>query len=329
MVLKTLSNSEIFSRLKKKNQFVETSEESFVMYSSLWEGFTNDPLMMTVPISDHMVHRGDGVFETLRVVKGAIYDLDAHLSRLKKSSEAIGMKWSKSLEEIKTICFEMLKMEKSKKDALIRLFISRGPGGFAADPRDSIGTQLYIVLTNFKSLPEEMYRNGVSVMVSKIPVKQDPYNKIKSCNYLHNVLMKKEAFENKVNYSLSFTSDGYLAEGATENVALLNDENGLFVPSFDYTLRGTTLLRVMELSQTLIKNKELSSVRMAHIPFSSLSKAKEIFLIGTTIEILSVSKIIDKRLLKFKKKQDSVAERLRALLKKDMEENQELRSSPF
>lgn len=317
MKLKKLKDSDILNLIQKSHQLRDKNFKLFAMYSSLWKGFTTDPKMMMIPIDDHIVHRGDGAFETLRIVHHSPYDLDTHLKRLQHSLNLIGIELPNTLESIKEICLEMIQ-NISSSDGLIRLFVSRGPGGFTLNPQESIGAQLYIVITNFHPLPEEMYQKGVKVIRSRIPVKSSPFQKIKSCNYLQNVLMKKEALDNKVHFALSFTKEGYLSEGASENVALISKENELLIPSFDYTLQGTIMMKVMKLAQTLIDTKHLSSIRVTHIPFSTFEEAKEVFLTGTTLEVLSVSEFEGKKV--GNGQVGIIAKKLRTLLQKDMKE---------
>ena len=63
----------------------------FAMYSSLYGGVVTDPLLMTLPIDDHMVHRGDGVFEAFKSVGGNIYNLGGHLERLVTSARGLSL----------------------------------------------------------------------------------------------------------------------------------------------------------------------------------------------------------------------------------------------
>lgn len=331
---KVFSDMEMLKKLnQRKDEFLKGSSNQkkvktkyHIMYSSLWEGFTKNPSMMNIPMDDHMVHRGDGVFETLVCIEGAIFDFDSHLERIKTSSHLIGLKWPKSKDEIQHICLELLKAsEIGKEKAILRIFISRGPGGFTANPKESLHSVLYVVVTSFVSLAEEVYQKGASALSSSIPVKQNPFARIKSCNYLHNVLMKKEAEERGVDFALGFTSESYLSEGAAENVALVNQQNELLVPSFEYTLKGTTILRVMDLAQELIEDETLSCVRITHISPLEVKEAKEIMLVGTTLGVLPLTQM-DGRAVG-KGYPGLITKRLRRILNKDMRKNKELRTS--
>ena len=73
------------------------------MYSSQWRGFVTDPALMMVPIDDHLVHRGDGVFDVMRCVDGKIYQMEAHLQRLERSARSISLRLPPEYNQVKDI----------------------------------------------------------------------------------------------------------------------------------------------------------------------------------------------------------------------------------
>lgn len=280
-----LSAADCLAALSQARQRIPVTYKA--MFSSWLGGIVTDPALMLVPLDDHLVHRGDGVFEALRFSEGHFFDLRAHLGRLEKSSNAIGLKcgWSED-QWIKT-CQETAQAS-GLQNGMMRIFVGRGPGSFSANPFECPQSQVYIVVTEFKPVPEDFYQNGVRVMVSKVLAKEPPFSQIKSCNYLPNVLMKKESVEHKMDFSVGFTAQGFLAEGPTENMMILASQGVLVVPKFDYTLRGTTLLAVLD----SLKNKPLPEVRevvFADLSLADVKAAKEGFMVGTTLEVLPIS----------------------------------------
>jgi 4-amino-4-deoxychorismate lyase len=276
--MKVLTQNEVLAALTALN-----SKRMYrVMYSSLYGGFVTDPALMLVPIDDHLVHRGDGVFEAIRFSKKSCFLLDAHLDRLARSAAAIGLRMPESKEKLKVIC-EDLKRESRLDMGILRLYVSRGPGDFSPNPYSTVGSQLYIVATDFKPMPAEKYVKGASLMISRVQVKPGVYSTIKSCNYLPNVMMKKDAVDAGHDFSVNFNDDGFLAEGPTENIMLVTDGGQLMAPKFDYTLRGTTLLRVFELAKSLAPS-------LADITLADMRKAREIMMVGTTLGVLPITK---------------------------------------
>jgi len=256
------------------------------MYSSVLGGVVKDPLLMTIPIDDHMVHRGDGVFEVIKCKEGKIYQLDNHLERLGKSAASISLALPKCWKDIKTIISQTVRYGE-ERNCLIRLLVSRGPGGFTTNPFECPESQLYVVTTKPPSYGEKT-KKGVSMLTSNIPIKPSYFANIKSCNYLPNVLMKREAVTAGVDYSIALDERGFLAEGSTESMGIVSKDLILKFPKFDRTLRGITLSRVHDLAYDLVTKATLNGVSFCDIKKEEAYDSREIILLGTTFDILPV-----------------------------------------
>lgn len=258
-----------------------------LMYSSWLGGWTADPRLMMIPIDDHMVHRGDGVFEALKAVNGKIYLLKPHLERMRLSAESIGLKPFENWPRVEQIVSETWAMAKAngQSEAIVRIFLSRGPGNFSTNPYDTDGSQLYVMITELKPFPKQQ----ATVGWSQIPVKSDWLAVVKSCNYLPNVMMKKEALDRGVDFTVSKDADGNLAEGSTENIALVDAAGNLVHPQLHRILKGCTMTRAFELAKPLISEGLLKSIQVRKITATELANAREIMMMGTTLDVLPVT----------------------------------------
>lgn len=254
------------------------------MYSSWYGGIILDPALMMAPIDDHLFHRGDGIFEAFTCRNWNIYALDPHLDRLEMGAAVLDLEIPITRPRLVEIIRETIRAGNSGSCA-IRLFVSRGPGGFSANPYESVSTQLYIVVTAMHQTPPEKYERGVVLMTSAIPIKTDYFAKVKTCNYLPNVLMKKEATDAGADFTVSVDEHGFLAEGATENVGILTRGGELLVPRFRRILRGITVTRAIELARTLV-GREISAVAEADITREQAYAAAEMFVFGTSVNVL-------------------------------------------
>jgi len=106
--------------------------------------------------------------------------------------------------------------------------------------------------------------------------------------------MTKEAIDNGYDFVINITDDGYLGEGATENMVFLTQENDLIFSSFDHTLRGTTLLRLQELSGELVSLGLIREMKESKQKKAQLMDAKEAFMIGTSLNALPISEVAGK-----------------------------------
>lgn len=271
-----------------------------------------DPNLMLLPLDDHIVHRGDGVFETMKYLGRKIYQLDAHISRMKRGAKAIHLAPPCTWERLREIIVEIAKAGE-EGNGLVRVLLGRGPGGFGIDPAECPMASLYVVAYRFTPKPQEWYDKGVTAFRSSIPAKQDWIAQIKSVNYLPNVLMKREAVEKGYDYPICFDEHDFLAEGATENMCIVDQEGTIVVPEFSNALPGTTLLRALE----LLAPERKSFFRK--ITEGQLVSAREVLVFGTTGDCLPIVRYDGKPI--HDARPGPVCRRARELVVRDIEEN--------
>lgn len=308
MTIPVFNDDQVIQKLHTlKNPFFT---EYYAYYSSWFGGILKNPAMMLLPIDDHMVHRGDGVFETIKAKGRKIYLLDEHLERLMRSAETLRLVPPFNLKEMKEIILETLKVA-NQSDVLIRIYLSRGPGNFSVNPYDSVGAQFYIVITALHFPALEKYEQGIVIGKSLIPVKESWLAQVKSCNYLPNVMMKQEAIDRGLEFVVAIDEKGFVAEGATENIIIVDKDQNIVHPEFGYILKGTTMTRACELAREN-RMKTLSK----QFTLEDLQSAREIMLTGTTLDILPV---VEFEGLKIGDgKPGPIAKKLRALISEDI-----------
>ncbi len=259
----------------------------YAMYSSLLGGMLTDPVLMQIPVDDHLVHRGDGVFDTFKCVAGGIYNLDAHLHRLERSAAAIGIRWPGGLEEVYALSVETVRAG-GHRNCSGRAMLARGPGGFGVSPYEPPEPALYIIAYRLGAPFMDAHPAGARVRRSRVPAKPSQFAEIKNCNYLPNVLMKREAVDWGVDYVVGYDLDDHLTEGATENAGIVTRSGELVFPRLENILAGTSMLRVMELAQSCIGSGVLKAVLMRDISEQDVFDAAEMLIVGTTINVVSV-----------------------------------------
>lgn len=284
------------------------SEKALVMYSSLRGAMVSDPRGMWLPVDDHLVHRGDGVFETLLFEGGGFYNVKAHLLRLEASAESIGLRLPVSLDSLREIlndCFVVA----DRKRALARVLVGRGPGGFSVDPLECPVASLYVMV--YEAPPPFMQKHpeGAKAVLSRVPPKSGGLASIKTCNYIPNVLMKAEANTAGVHFAIGVDDQGFLTESATENLAAIDQNGTLILLPPTHHLPGTTLKRVAELAASEGRKVENRALRA-----SELFEASEVLIVGTTAYVTQLVEL-DGRALPT----GSVAGELDALLHADIQ----------
>ncbi|MCL2104768.1 MAG: aminotransferase class IV [Kiritimatiellaeota bacterium] len=298
-------------------------ERYYAMYSSVLGGVVTDPVLMQAPLDDHLVHRGDGVFDTFKCVGRAAYNLDAHLGRLMRSAEAIALAWPGGVGDIREIVLQTLAVA-GRDDCLCRVILARGPGGFGVSPYESPRPALYVVVYAAGTLFMTAHPGGGRAMRSGVPVKSGNWATFKHCNYLPNAQVKREAVDGGCDFAFTYDPLGFLAEGATENAGIVTPLRELLFPKPNHILSGTTMLRVMRLAEALLTDGTLARIAFADISESDVRGASEMLVVGTTLDVASAcvydgAPVGDGR-------PGPVGTRLNALLAQDIAENSALRT---
>lgn len=230
---------------------------------------TTDPRFVLAPLDDHLCHRGDGVFETIAYRQRRMFQLDAHLERMRNSAAGLKITPPCPWEDIRESVLAVARAGE-ENDGGIRMLLGRGPGGFGISPKECPFASLYITALRSSPPPEEWYAKGLTAFRSAIPAKQEYLARIKNANYLPNVLMSEEARERHMDVALTFDAAGCLAEAAIANVGILDKDGVLVCPEFTHSLPGTTVLAAMEVAQAAGMPTAFRSVRA-----EDLSAARE------------------------------------------------------
>lgn len=271
-----------------------------------------DPRLMLMPMDDHLAHRGDGIFESMKFEHGKLYQVDEHLRRMQRSARGIFLDPPCSWDKLREIIFEVARAAETEA-GLIRVLMGRGPGGFGIDPSECPVSSLYVIAYTYKDLPASIYENGLTAFRSSIPAKPAYLAKIKNANYIPNVLMRHEAGERGYDLPFSFDDDDYLAEGATENIVLVDSEGTFVIPELTNALTGTTLMRAIDLL------KDDMRIEYRRVREDDIYRAREVMVLGTSAECVSVVRFEGQPIHDVRR--GPVSEKLKALLSQDLVDN--------
>ena len=244
----------------------------------------------SISVFDHGLLYGDGVFEGIRIYNKRIFLLNEHIDRLFNSAKAIALDIPVSKEELCNNVIETCKAN-DIEDGYIRLVITRGKGTLGLNPYLCSKPEIIIITAKIQLYPEELYRDGLKIVtvgtVRNHPEAINP--KIKSLNYLNNVLAKIEAINSGCLECIMLNHKGEVCEASGDNIFLVSN-NIIKTPSVNSgALVGLTRNKVIEIS----RNNEFI-VSEESISRYDLYTADEVFLTGTAAEIISVVEI-DKR----------------------------------
>ncbi|MFQ6111327.1 MAG: aminotransferase class IV [Nitrospinota bacterium] len=289
------------------------------MYSSRIDAIIRDPHLMSVPLDDHLVHRGDGVFDTCTIRFGKAYQLEEHLDRFLRSAALAKISPPFERARLREIILRTAAAA-GRPDAVARYFLSRGVGGFAVDPGECLGSSFYVVITSIHDYPERYYREGMRVVTTGVAIKAPYFARTKSTNYLPNVHIEIEAIERGADSGLMLDERGFVAEGSNKNVAFVNGEDIFETPSFDRILQGVTITRLLHLAERLKREGLLRDIRVRDISPEEGLRAKEMMFTGSGIRVAPIVEWDGKKI--GKGVPGPVAKALAELLEEDMREGE-------
>lgn len=241
----------------------------------------------TVSVFDHGLLYGDGIFEGLRFYHGRTFMLEAHLQRLVLSARAIGLELPYSLQQI-SVAIEQL-IEAYPGDAgYLRLVVTRGEGSLGIDPRKCARPVLFIIADELSVMDVDDNSQGIRLHIAqtrRLPAQcLDP--KIKSLNYLNNILARIEANQAGMDEALMLNLDGYVSEGSVDNIFIITGGVLKTPPLGDGLLAGITRAVIIEVAgRAGIPCEETS------LTLQDLARAEECFLTGTGAELIPVKQI--------------------------------------
>mmetsp|Transcript_20693 Transcript_20693/g.65246 ORF Transcript_20693/g.65246 Transcript_20693/m.65246 type:complete len:360 (-) Transcript_20693:155-1234(-) len=264
------------------------------MYSSLVDGIVTDPDLMLVPLDDHAFIRGHAVFDTATLARGRVYRLGIHLDRLFASAKdaRLQLPFGPSEEQNRARITEIVCrtcVASGRRDGAVRMFLSGGPGNFGFT---SAGCEpaFYCVVYGgmaFAFAPID------EVTVRTVPMKPPLLARMKTNNYMLNVLTAMDAQDRGGKFGILVRGDDTVAEGCVANCAVVTAERELITPTFGDVLAGTTVRKAMELAKRHLvgEGRPLKEVRQEVLSLATARAAVEVMMLGGDTHVCPVRKL--------------------------------------
>ncbi len=240
-----------------------------------------------VSVFDHGLLYGDGVFEGIRAYGGRVFKLAEHVARLYRSARSIRLEVPITPAEM-TAAIEETLAANGLSDAYIRVVVTRGVGTLGLDPDKCPNPQYFIIADSIVLYPDELYRQGLEIVtvstVRNHPAALNP--RIKSLNYLNNIMAKIEGKNAGVLEALMLNAEGFVAECTGDNIFIVSDKVLRTPPISAGILEGITRNTVIELAREagyVVREEDLTQY--------DVYTADECFLTGTAAEVIAVVKV--------------------------------------
>ena len=240
-----------------------------------------------ISILDRGFCYGDGLFETLRASNGKVFHITQHINRLFDSLQQLFIELPMTRKELTRIVQETVDRNKYK-NAVIRLLVTRGETESNIQIDSKIHPTLVISIRPFTPLPKATYKKGIRVMLFKERANliNGLNRRLKSCNYLSNILIKELSDKKSYTEGVVVDPDFGVTEGTTSNIFIVEQGQLKTPPLSPYVLGGITRRVVLDIA------------RDHKIPFAEekitvdeLIYADEVFITNSCIEIVPVTQV--------------------------------------
>jgi len=240
-----------------------------------------------VSVFDHGFLYGDGVFEGIRAYHGKVFRLEAHILRLYESAKAIGLTIPVTPEEMSGIVIESCRRN-GIANGYIRLVVSRGVGDLGLNPYLCPKASVICIAATIQLYPAALYESGLDIVTVATPRNHpEALNpRIKSLNYLNNIMAKMEAIRAGVQEAIMLNLQGYVAECTGDNIFIFRNGKLVTPPATEGALEGITRNAVIDLAR-----KQGLDVREERMSRFDIYTADEMFLTGTGAELIPVVKV--------------------------------------
>lgn len=241
-----------------------------------------------ISVYDHGLLYGDGVFEGMRIYGGKVFKLQEHVERLWESAKAICLEIPMTPADMVAAVNQTVEANKENSPNYVRLVVTRGAGYLGLSPAKTENPQVIIIVDEIELYTEEKYEKGLEIITASTirnhPAALSP--RIKSLNYLNNILAKIECIRAGYSEALMLNHKGEVAECTGDNVFLVK-QGELYTPPLDAgLLAGITRAVIIDLAK--------QAARQVHeVPLTrhDVYVADECFLTGSAAEVVPVVKV--------------------------------------
>jgi branched-chain amino acid aminotransferase len=240
-----------------------------------------------VSVYDHGLLYGDGIFEGMRIYAGKIFRLDDHLVRFDESARALLLDLPYTRADLGAMLVEAV-ARSGRQGGYIRLVATRGVGTLGLDPNKCPRATVFAIVDGIQLYPAELYATGIPIVTAS--TRRTPRSsaeaRVKSLNYLNNILAKIEAQRAGCVEALMLNTDGLVVECTADNVFVV--KNGVLkTPSTIHgALEGITRKTVLEVASRLgIPAQETA------LALFDVYTADEAFMTGSGAEVMPVTSL--------------------------------------
>ncbi len=246
----------------------------------------------SVSVFDRGLLYGDGVFEGIRAYNGRVFRLVDHIDRLFASALAVNIDIPLTRSRAAEIVVEAFRRN-DMRDGYVRFVVTRGVAGLGLAVDGDAEPTVVCIAANISVHNSSQYDRGLSLITAQ--TRRNPVDtidpRVKSLNYMNNVMARMESNAAGADEALMLTHDGYVVEASVQNVFLALDGRLVTPPTYVGALAGITRSTVMTLAAQIGWETD-----EALFTTEEVYAADECFLTGTAAEVAPVVTVDGRRI---------------------------------
>lgn len=248
-----------------------------------------------ISVFDHGVLYGDGIFEGIKSWDGKVFKLKEHVDRFYESAHFLEIQLAQTPEEMCDIVAKTVAANGLHEGiAYVRLVATRGIGDLGINPRKCKDhPTVYCIASSIQLYPEEMYEKGlhcITCNTRRLSVQSLPA-RVKSLNYLNNILGVIEVNRAGADEGVMLTQEGYVGECTADNIFFVKNGVVKTPAPFHGILQGVTRDSILDIAQ-----REGIPVEEGTYLTFDLYTADECWLTGTGADLIPVIEIDNRRI---------------------------------
>ena len=236
-----------------------------------------------IHVNDRGYHFGDAVYEVIVFNKKIFYDFDGHIERLFNSLKSLEINFSFSILSLKLIIKNLIRMNRANIGS-VYIQVSRG---ISERNHSYYGLNIKPILTIIITKKSNIDYNVKGVRAITLDDNRWSRPDIKTTQLLPNVMAKTKAIKNGAYESIFIDSDGYVTEGSSSNIWILNNNNELITRNLD----GKILSGITRNSISLFAKENNINVVEKRYTRDELFEAKEVFLTSASSFVIPIIQI--------------------------------------
>jgi len=249
----------------------------------------------TVHLMSHSFCRGSGIFEVMslhKTEKGrAVFRLDAHLDRLERTADLLGMDLPMDREGFTEAIFHTVRAN-NVENGYVKLICYYGKVAVHVMPNQEKMDTCIAVIDPETDMEDEKAHADQPLTIAlckirKLHPETIPIEAKAAANYLNGMLSRTEAARKGADVGIMLDTQGFLAEGSTESIFIVKD-GILYTPAAGTVLKSISRKSILEIAPVL--GIEMVEKRLSP---EILFEADEIFLSSTGGRAQPVRKVDD------------------------------------